>query len=559
MSVITINNGTVGAAVLLLLFQLTLFCCDAQKPPSQCEDEICHVYPNNFGQLQKVISSNRHIILKGVEFNVNVSNGFTVIESVSNLTISSAEEEGSIIKCSSESTFGLHLKNATNISLTGITITNCASYIQTHAMQYEYNTSQYTEVTLLIENPKNVCLSKVHIKHSLGVALAIFDSIVQGPPIAVDVVNFNLTLIDCTISHSREESLVILGTTSLLIERTHIASGRGINSYKADILIKNFNVNNCTSSSVVAGYVMVTEGLQMTNSSLTIGESIILFTGDKSMSGLTVFDSVILVKENSVLQFQRFSGTALNFTQSFLTLDNSTMTFTQSFLAWHKAFWNIWDLHNVDPQASFIDSHMNVSNGSTLSITNNPVINRTLMSWKNCSINVNSGILLIEENECQNCVLIMADIYTTVTMENGSNFNFKHNTILLYSAAFFLRDGLINFSESSLVAKNNSLSNECRVFQIFYSSLIMNASKLLLDDNKCHISKLLMTNSATIRMEMGTLINCTHNEMYYCSLILYFYSKDSVMFNESSLLVSNNNFEASSGIYLWSTLLKIRC
>ena len=637
-----VNKKAVCAAALSLL-QLILLCCDAQTPYSQCEDEICHIYPNNFGKLQRVISSNRHIILNGVQFNVNGSNGFTVIENVSNLTISSGEEEGSIIKCSLESTFGLHLKNATNILLTGIIITNCASYIPNNTMQYQYNKSQYNEATLLIENPKNVCLSKVHIKHSLGVAVAIFDSKFQGLSIAMDIVKFNLTLTNCTISHSREESLVIFGTTSLLIERTLIASGKGINSYKADILIKNFDVSNCTSSSVVAGHVMVTEGLQMTSSSLNISESIILFTGDKSMSGLTVIDSVIFVKENSVLQFQRFSGTAqiLILTQSFLTLDNSTMTFTQN---------------NVNPQAILIDSHMSVSNGSTLSITNNTLTTAHLVVWYNCSINVNGGILLIEENECQNCVLIWAAI-TTVTFENGSNFNFKHNTILADSAAFFLLDGWMNFSESSLVANNNSLSNaggvfqnqttadlvvwincsinvnggillieenECQncvliratittvtlengsnfnfkhnkilahsaaffllygwmnfsesslvannnslsnaggVFQIRYSPLIIYASKLLLNDYKCHNSSLLWILSTTTKIEMG-LINCSHNEMHSSEILVIdsptvfngTYSIDSdtsVVFIESSLLFSNNNFEASIGIYLWSIL-----
>ena len=539
----TINHGTVGAAALLLLVQLTLFCCDAQKPPSPCEDKICFIYPDTFGELQREISSNRHIILNGVKFNVNGSNGFTVIENVSNLTISSVEEEGSTINCSSESTFGLHLKNATNISLTGITITNCASYIPNNTMQYQYNKSQYNEATLLIENPKNVCLSKVHIKHSLGVAVAIYDSIFQEPSIAIDVVNFNLTLINCTISHSREESFVILGTTSLLIERTLIASGKGINSYKADILIKNFDVSNCTSSSVVAGHVMVTEGLHMTSSSLNISESILLFTGDKSMSGLTVFDSVIFVKENSVLQFQRFSDTALILILSFLTLDNSTMTFTQSFLTRDNTSF----LHNVDPQASFIDSQMNVSNGSTLSIANNIVTNGTLMSWKNCSINVNGGILLIEENECQDSNLTLA-INTTLTWGNGSNFNFKQNTLLIYSVAFYLLDGWMNFTDSSLVANNNFLSYGSVVFLIGNSSLIINASKLLLDDNTCHSSVLLLTYLTTTRMEMGTLINCTHNEMYSYSQILNFQVDYCVVFNESSLLISNNNFEKRSSI-----------
>ena len=131
-----VKNWAFFAAAFLLL-QLTPLKYDAQKHHTQCEGEICHIYLDNFGQFQKAISSNRNIILNGVEFNVSGSNGFTVIENVSNLTISSAEEEGSIIKCSSGSTFGLHL-NTINISLTGITITNCASCIPNHTMQYQH-------------------------------------------------------------------------------------------------------------------------------------------------------------------------------------------------------------------------------------------------------------------------------------------------------------------------------------------------------------------------------------------------------------------------------------
>ena len=528
-----VNKKAVCAAALSLL-QLMLLCSDAQKPYSQCKGEICNIYPNNFGQLQQVISSNRHIILNGVKFNINVSNGFTLIDNVSNLTISSAEEEGSIIKCSSESTFGLHIKNATNILLTGITITNCASYIPTHMLHYEYNTSPYNEATLLIETPRNVNLSKVHIERSLGVAVAVFDSF-QEPSIAMDVVNFNLTLINCTIFHSKEESFVIFGTTSLLLERTLITNcSRGINSYKAEILIKNFNVSNCTFSSVVAGHIMVTEGLQITNSSLTITESNIIFTGDKSTPGLTAIDSVIFVKENSVLQFQRFKGLKvfiLILTQSFLKLDNnSTMTFTQN---------------NANTEASIIDSHMSVINGSTLSIINNTLTNGkvALVVWYNSYINVNGGILFIEENECQNSHLLLA-VNTIIMWENGSNFNFKHNTILTNSSAFFLKNASMNFSESSLVARNNSLSNQGALFIYEFSSLIISASKLLLEDNKCHNrSNIFWAFSANTRMEMGTLINCTHNEMYNDSVMIHSNSKSYFVFNQSFLLVSNNNCE----------------
>ena len=307
-----INNGAICAATALLLLQLTPLCCNIQKPPSQCKGEICHIYPDTFGQLQKVISSNRHIILNGVDFNVNGSNGFIVIENVSNLTISSAEEEGSIIKCSSESTFGLYLKNNSNISLIGITIKNCAFYIPNHTMQYE-SISQCNVATLVINTSKHVSLLNVYIEYSPGIALAMFDSVFEEPSTAINNVKYNLTLTHCTISHSRQGSLVIFGTTSVLIERTLISnSSIGIDTYKTDIQIKDVNVSNCTYSSIARGCIMVTGRLKMVNSSIVISESNITFIGDKSISWLIVTQSNIYVGKHSVLQFQKFNDTSLS-------------------------------------------------------------------------------------------------------------------------------------------------------------------------------------------------------------------------------------------------------
>ena len=127
------NRAT--ATTLLLLLDLGI-CCDAVfaqngKMESPCEEEICHISSDNLWQLQEFISSNRLIVLSEVEFSVDDSNGFVVIENVSNLTISGGES-GSLIECSPRSTFGLHLKNATNVTLTGFSIINCGSAIPTN-------------------------------------------------------------------------------------------------------------------------------------------------------------------------------------------------------------------------------------------------------------------------------------------------------------------------------------------------------------------------------------------------------------------------------------------
>ena len=325
-----IEKTTVTAAIILLL-QLFILSCDSQNLHSQCKSQTCHVFPNNFGHLQKIISSNQLIILNGEEFSIDESIGSILIENVSNLTISGGER-GSLIECSPDSTFGLYLKNATNITLNKITIINCASYnIPNHIMINKY-LSEHNESTILIETSSNINLSKVHIHYSPGTALAIFDSMFSEP--LIDNMNTHLTLNSCTFSHSREGSLFVLGTTSLVIESTLIANcSRGIESYKANIKIMTiFDVKNCTSSSLEAGHVEMVGILKIVNSSLTVAECNILFTCDRFVPGeILIQKSMIYVTDNSVLQFKKYNSTVISLIQSTLTLDReSTIIFTQN-------------------------------------------------------------------------------------------------------------------------------------------------------------------------------------------------------------------------------------
>ena len=257
-STMAVTGWAVTTATLLLLLTI---CCDATQSQSLCQGETCHISPGNFWQLQDIISSNRLIMLNGVEFSVNGRNDFIVIENVSNLTISGGES-GSLIECSPQSTFGLHLKNATNVTLSQIRIRYCGSPIANRV------------TSLLIEVPRRIILSGVHIEYSPGLAMEVIDLLndkSEDPFFFMDNVNPNLMVTDCNISRSREHSIVIRGSTSLLIERTVIANSEyGIESYSADIMMKNVDVINCTVSYLVKGRAMVKDRLTMYNSSLNV-------------------------------------------------------------------------------------------------------------------------------------------------------------------------------------------------------------------------------------------------------------------------------------------------
>ena len=290
------------------------------------------------------------------------------------------------------------------------------------------------ETTVVIENSTNINLLKIHIDHSLGRALAMFDSRFGEPDIAN--MNSSLNLTFCTFSHSRGGSVVILGTTSLAMESIHIANcSRGIESFKATITIKNLNVTNCTTSSMTAGHISMEGVVRIINSSLGLIECNTLFTGDQFESAMIVNQSSIYVTRNSVFQFKRFNGTFLGLFQSNLTLNrNSTIIFTQN-----SADGGIIDVY-------LFQSHMDMSNGSTLSITDNTLRDVSVMlMFNDSSMFVSHGILLFENNSCQYCDLMLAK-NTTVIWENRTLFNSTKNAIQHLSFIFRLSIGFMELS-----------------------------------------------------------------------------------------------------------------
>ena len=101
---------------------------------------------------------------------------------------------------------------------------------------------------MFIEASKNVTLSGVHINYSPGHALTVVDSFPMNeyyePFSFVGNMNTNVKLSDCTISHSVGGSIMVYGTTPILIEKVVIAnSSTGIVSSSADIIMKD--VINC--------------------------------------------------------------------------------------------------------------------------------------------------------------------------------------------------------------------------------------------------------------------------------------------------------------------------
>ena len=259
-------NRAIAATLLFLLLDLYICHCQSKKPKNGtylCQSHICIVSPDNWKiwQLQEIISSNKLIVFNGVKFSVNDSSnftGFVVIENVSNLTIS-GRESGSLIECSPQSTFGLHFKNTTNVTLTGIRIRNCGSVVPINWSAI-HNLIQLNKhpcpnvlcyTSILIEASRNVNVSRVHIELTAGIALAVVDFLTneshKDSSSFVDNTNPNRTLTDPKASHCREEYRVKHERTSLMLDKTVITHSQYciLDITKAVIIMKNVSLMKC--------------------------------------------------------------------------------------------------------------------------------------------------------------------------------------------------------------------------------------------------------------------------------------------------------------------------
>ena len=416
----------VKGLVAILFLQLTI-CCNAMQSDSLCEGETCYISPDKFWQFQDIVSSNKHIVLNGIKFSVEGSNGSILIENASNLTISGGGEGGSLIECSPQSTFGLHLKNATNVTLTQITIRYCAGNI----------------FTLLIQASQRIILSGVHIDHSPGFALFMHSSTNESsetPFFFMDNVNPDLTLTNCNISNS-ELGSVVFGKTSVLIERTVIANSTiGIDSsFQADIMMTNVDITNCTESDLTEGRALVQERLTMNNSFLSIRSQYIHIQSSKTAfydGGISVYSGVLLTDDSEAL----FTRSGLELQDSRLQLtNNSTLIVTGNI--------------NQTGLSAFA-SNIYITGGSSLLATNNifwggHFQSTTAFDFIYSTVILSEGKLILKENECQNFSYALFVSDTEILMENGSFFYITQNKAYGYSAIVYIQYGVWNISSDS--------------------------------------------------------------------------------------------------------------
>ena len=491
-----------------------------QAHSDYCEDFICYITPNNFLHLQNIIHSNKMIVLDGKIFNAGMVNTIIVIENVSNLMIT-GQENGSVIECSSESIFGIHMNNGTNVTLANLTIRNCGSAIPNHFLElfnisHDWPCNQdtcpqasvSTETSVLIEASKNVTLSGVHINCSPGYALTVVDSFPMNeyyePFSSLGNMNPNVKLSDCTISHSIGGSIMMYGTTLLLIEEVVITnSSTGIESSSADIIMKNVDVINCRHSYLERGSVTVRGRLTMNYSSLHIHKERVYiangkvnFNGDNSHSGLRAIKGEIFVADHSVIAFVGFhlhtsNSFALQLVLSSIEVnDSSTVAFTNN------------SARQGSSILTLLESQISVSDYSSLVVSHNAVTDSwvILSAFETVWTTTDYAVVDIVQNTASDNSIIaefnkwdIDSVSVTIegnTLLNGSvgvyfdeghiNIINKSHLLISNNSASIISDivsvnGYINHSENSTItiAKNSVRKNSCIVSLCYASNLFI--------------------------------------------------------------------------------------
>ena len=409
-------------ATILLLLQLTIY-CDAETSQSLCHGDTCHVSPENFLQLKEVINSNRLIILDGVKFSLDRSIGFIIIENVCNLTITGGGS-GSLIECSPQSSFGLHLKNATNVTLTGINITNCASVIGFAINGFgQFSCSvDSCQTPILIEASRHINIARVEIEHPVGLDM----NYPTNKPLKQSYAVRNTNLRQTNFIH-KQLCMVILDSKSLLIERTVIANCTyGILSYASAIIMKEVDVVNCKISLMNDGHMAVRERLTVRNSCFNIYKQVVsiyssrvLFLGENTNFGLIGFSSKIFIGDNSAVVFTKFKNRALTLnSNSHLRITNSTLKFIE----------NTPNSNIVDGFFNLYTGRMDIMNGSSLIIAWNSMMrDNTAVMLQDCNIVLNAGKFIAESNVGQNLSYIILAKFAYFKLQNESCFSITRN------------------------------------------------------------------------------------------------------------------------------------
>ena len=472
---------------------------------SLCAGNICQVKPDNMRHLQNMIQSDQSIMFDRGTFHLGMPSqtgeGFIRFENVSNVLVS-GHAGGSHIECFAGASFGFYFKNVSNVTVTGLTITNCGSLIPQY-LEYELIRSSdlpcdhivcpphFTEATttILILDSVNVTLSSVAVAHSSGFAVAAINT--------HKTKSYKLVINDCDISHSQMGALMLNGVAVMLNHTSLSNSSMGLVSTSSHTEIKDTNISECSVSSMESGSLVLTGTVRVNQSSFQVRNQTVRID-----NSTTVFSSV---SRTNVLAVLSVVASKLYINR------NSSVVFTRVSLS---------------------------GNSSAL-----VAVASTVSLWDNSSLKFNS-------NSASEGASIFATVETTVNIYNHSSLNFNHN---LVQSAWVLFAGFHNEwmaqNDAKVVFNSNTASDGGKLAEFYKSHLMLyDNTQFVLENNYAKKGNMLVIANffllyCTAKLEIANNYAIDHSRIFIIS-------GDITSYDNVHILISNNTAILDSSIML---------
>ena len=559
-----------------------------------CDGNHCNVTPDNMRYLQDMMQSNKVLEFEKGNYHITSSSigGFIQVQHIANLTIIGQGAQ-SLIMCSPNTTFGIYFNNTFNITISGLSISNCSVAIPkplTNVLLYNlyserecshltHTPDNYTTLlsSFLVVDSNNVTFSDVAIRSSPGFALIAIDTYMQKLTSTYEVFPFssrvsstrNILIEDSEMSLNKQGSLLLYRIFATLSQNVYtnntnsllsIASKLNIRSmyllHSPMILIRNEQVLMSENVSLNQSLTcMQRSNFSVENGNMTISNNII----NKSKFAVAVLDSTLEITFNTLVVFVKnhlaLNASAFLAIQSYISIQqNSKLIFMNNTAN------SISTIFSTQKCLIFINKNASLTfKQNFVTSTGWIFLARKSSRWQMCS---NSSVVF-QDNRAEDAGVIMALNNSNFSSHGNSHIVFSNNVIKRNSAALFFFNSEVFVERSVLLLTKNNCSSSSFILYLISSTAIFQSNTSLLSHKdvvettfeslvvfkKNHVSSIASAFFAvqsyiTIQSNAKVIfMNNTANSV----ATLFGTQASYVTIKENSSLVLEKNFVTSSG------------
>ena len=383
-----------------------------------------------------------------------------------------------------------------------LTITQTSVYI-THDSVVQFSSVAFLHLSYSTLQLNNSTLTfKGYISRSGEKVINLYESdlnVINGSSLIIT----NTTLRNESVFLCSNDSSIIMSCGTLLFaENVCQYFSYLIESTNTTMILEKGSFINLTQNVINRhSYVFFEEGglMDIYGSSLTVTNNSV--TGESY--GLLYVDSSLMVSGGKLLFEGNLCRNNSNLMVMFKT--NTIMESGTSVISRHN------EMHDHSTIIYTISTRSLEIKQSFLVITNNLMRSRSYgLTCKNSTFFLIGGVLLFRENDCEACFLIY-NLDTFAKFENQSLLNFTHNKVYEQSAIFLNVGVVLDISESSLMIKNNLLTNGSSAFWCQKSIIFLSAVVVLFNENHCERGNLILSMNTVTKIVKQSLVSFTHN------------------------------------------------